>query len=89
MHLEYRQESEGYIEDIKKECANSDLDSLKSLIIQELSSSEQYTNQVSIVTRRFREMELYERKEQVSILYPNPVDTLKVRKKHQHLSFGE
>ena len=89
LHLEDRQESEGYIEDIKKECANSDLDSLKSLIIQELSSSEQYTNQVSIVTRRFREMELYERREQVSILYPNLVDTLKVRKKYQHLSFGE
>ena len=89
MHLEDSQENGGYIEDIKKECANSNLDSLKSLIKQELSYSEQYTNQVSIVTRRFREMELYERKEQVSVLYPNPVDTLKVRKKHQHLNFGE
>ena len=56
------QESDGYIEDRKKECAKIESSSLKSLIKKELSSVDQLTNQIHNMTREFSKIKINEKK---------------------------
>ena len=81
--------SDDYIQDLKKECAKSSMSSLRLLVKQELTSAEQKNSQINYLIRGLNEIELSEKEEQVVKLYPDPADTLKERKKQQHLNYGE